>query len=111
MTIDIIFSGVTSWITSYTTESWSLPYSDIVDQECIGHREVGEIDVLPVIRHSAIEDLGSALAKMFGRRSEIEDAAMIAQSPFGRDPVTVSFLVIALALIPSGSKLRNVDSP
>jgi hypothetical protein len=49
MAIDVILSGVTSGVATNTTKPWSLPYSNIVDQECIGHWEVCEIYVLPIV--------------------------------------------------------------
>jgi hypothetical protein len=78
MTLDIILSGVTGGITTYTSVSWSLPDSDIVDQECIGHWEICEIHVLPVIGHSTIEDLESAsiTSNRESSRNEDEDQAV-----------------------------------
>ena len=49
MPIDIIFSRVIIRITSDFPDTPSLIYSDVIDQKGIGHGEVDEIDILPVV--------------------------------------------------------------
>jgi hypothetical protein len=49
MTVDIILSGVASGVATNTTKSWSLPYSYVIDEERIGHWEVCEVYILPIV--------------------------------------------------------------
>lgn len=57
MTVDKVFRWVAGGITSDLSDSRPLPYSDIVDEEFRRHGEVCKVDILPIVRHSTIEDL------------------------------------------------------